>query len=204
MGFRVLVTKVKDFVMGEKEPKKAESEGASLPTQAEEHGPVKEEKEVRSNDSANEKRSVLVTEKVEDPPATAKNSRGSNDRDAVLARVEAEKRCALVKAWEENEKAKAENKAHKKLSAIGSWETIKRESVEAKIKKYEEKVEKKKAEYAEKMKNKVAELHKAAEEKKAMIEAKKGEDRLKVEETAAKFRATGYTPRKCLRCFGKF
>ncbi|KAJ7010700.1 hypothetical protein NC653_001226 [Populus alba x Populus x berolinensis] len=135
---------------------------------------------------------------------TAKNSRGSNDRDAVLARVEAEKRCALVKAWEENEKAKAENKAHKKLSAIGSWETIKRESVEAKIKKYEEKVEKKKAEYAEKMKNKVAELHKATEEKKAMIEAKKGEDRLKVEETAAKFRATGYTPRKCLRCFGKF
>jgi hypothetical protein len=30
--------------------------------------------------------------------------------DAVLARVEAEKRCALIKAWEENEKAKAENK----------------------------------------------------------------------------------------------
>ncbi|KAJ6962463.1 hypothetical protein NC652_001197 [Populus alba x Populus x berolinensis] len=100
--------------------------------------------------------------------------------------------------------AEFSNRAHKKLSAIGSWETIKRESVEAKIKKYEEKVEKKKAEYAEKMKNKVAELHKAAEEKKAMIEAKKGEDRLKVEETAAKFRATGYTPRKCLRCFGKF
>ncbi|KAJ7010697.1 remorin [Populus alba] len=204
MDFRVLVAKVKDFVMGEKEPKKAESEGASLTTQAQEHGPVKEEKEVPLNDSANEKSSVLVTEKVADPPATAKNSRGSNDRDAVLARVEAEKRCALVKAWEENEKAKAENKAHKKLSAIGSWETIKRESVEAKIKKYEEKVEKKKAEYAEKMKNKVAELHKATEEKKAMIEAKKGEDRLKVEETAAKFRATGYTPRKCLRCFGKF
>ncbi|KAJ6961049.1 hypothetical protein NC652_000053 [Populus alba x Populus x berolinensis] len=162
MDFRVLVAKVKDFVMGEKEPKKAESEGASLPTQAQEHGPVKEEKEVPLNDSANEKSSVLVTEKVADPPATAKNSRGSNDRDAVLARVEAEKRCALVKAWEENEKAKAENnfqflidddlqslflskfihaefsnRAHKKLSAIGSWETIKRESVEAKIKKYE-------------------------------------------------------------------
>lgn len=30
--------------------------------------------------------------------------------DAVLARVETEKRMSLIKAWEENEKAKAENK----------------------------------------------------------------------------------------------
>lgn len=30
--------------------------------------------------------------------------------DAVLARVEAEKRLALIKAWEESEKTKAENK----------------------------------------------------------------------------------------------
>jgi hypothetical protein len=51
------------------------------------------------------------------------------------------------------------------------------------------------------MKNKAAELHKAAEEKKAMIEAKKSEECLKVEETAAKFRATGYTPKKFLGCF---
>lgn len=30
--------------------------------------------------------------------------------DAVLARVESEKRLALIKAWEENEKAKADNR----------------------------------------------------------------------------------------------
>ncbi|KAJ6714489.1 hypothetical protein OIU85_026035 [Salix viminalis] len=200
MDFRVLVARLKDFAMGKQEPRKSESEGASLPARAEEHGPVKEVKEAPFSDSANEKSSVLVSEKVADPPAAAKYSWGSNDRDAVLAKVEAEKRCALIKAWEENEKAKAENKAHKKLSAIGPRERIKREYVEAKIKRFEENVEKKKAEYAEKMKNKVAELHKAAEEKKAMIKAKKGEDCLKVEETAAKFRATGYAPGKCLGC----
>ena len=62
-------------------------------------------------------------------------------------------------------------------------------------------MERKKAGYAEKMKNKAAELHKAAEEKKAMIEAKKSEECLKVEETAAKFRVAGYTPKKFLGCF---
>lgn len=51
------------------------------------------------------------------------------------------------------------------------------------------------------MKNKVALIHKAAEEKKAMIEAKKGEDLLKAEETAAKYRATGTSPKKLLGCF---
>ncbi|CAK7335503.1 unnamed protein product [Dovyalis caffra] len=187
--------------MGE-EPKKAESEAASqLPTRAEEDGPVKEEKEASLNDAANEKGLVPASEKAADPPAAAKVSRGSNNRDTLLARVESEKRYALIKAWEENEKAKVENKAHKKLSAVASWETTKKAYVEAKIKKFEEKLQRKKAEYAEKMKNKAAEFHRVAEEKKAVIEAKKGEECLEVEETAAKYRATGYTPRKFLGCF---
>lgn len=66
----------------------------------------------------------------------------------------------------------------------------------------QEELEKKKAEYAEKMKNKVAEIHREAEEKRATIVAKRGEDVLKVEETAAKFRATGNLPKKFLQCFG--
>lgn len=66
----------------------------------------------------------------------------------------------------------------------------------------QEELEKKKAEYAEKMKNKVALIHKQAEEKKAMIEARRGEEFLKAEEMAAKFRATGQTPKKVLGCFG--
>lgn len=65
----------------------------------------------------------------------------------------------------------------------------------------QEKLEKKKAEYRERMKNKVADLHRVAEEKRATVEAKRGEDFLKIEETAAKFRATGYVPRKLLGCF---
>ncbi|KAL9350003.1 hypothetical protein Peur_057258 [Populus x canadensis] len=187
--------------MGEEEHEKAESKAVSLPTPAKEHGPVKEEKEASLNDAANEKNLVPVSENAADPTAAENVSGGSNNRDIILSRVETEKRYALIKAWVENEKAKVENKAHKKLSAIGSWEATKKVSVEAKIMKFEEKLERKKAEYAEKMKNRAAELHKAAEEKKAMIEAEKSEECLKVEETAAKFRATGYTPKKFLGCF---
>ena len=66
----------------------------------------------------------------------------------------------------------------------------------------QEELEKKKAEYAEKMKNKAALIHKEAEEKRAMVEAKKGEELLKAEETAAKYRATGNSPKKSMGCFG--
>lgn len=65
----------------------------------------------------------------------------------------------------------------------------------------QEKLEKQKAEYIEKQKNKIALLHKTAEEKRAMIEAKRGEDLLKAEEMAAKYRATGTGPKKLLGCF---
>ena len=62
-------------------------------------------------------------------------------------------------------------------------------------------MEKKKAEYVEKMKNKVALIHKTAEEKRAEIEAKRGEEILKAEEVAAKYRATGTAPKKLFSCF---
>ncbi|KAI8030014.1 hypothetical protein LOK49_LG01G01472 [Camellia lanceoleosa] len=130
-----------------------------------------------------------------------KSSEGSVNRDAVLARVATEKRLSLIKAWEESEKSKAENKAHKKVSAIVAWENSKKATVEAELKKIEEKLENLKAAYVEKMKNKLALLHKAAEEQRAMIEAKRGEDLLKAEEIAAKYRATGTAPKKLLGCF---
>nr|CAB3450491.1 unnamed protein product [Digitaria exilis] len=65
-----------------------------------------------------------------------------------------------------------------------------------------EELEKKKAEYAEKMKNKKAIIHRQAEEKRAMTMAQRGEEVLKAEEMAAKYRATGVTPKKLLGCFG--
>lgn len=66
---------------------------------------------------------------------------------------------------------------------------------------YQEELEKKKAAYAETMKNKIALVHKEAEEKRAMVDAIRGEELLKAEEMAAKYRATGQTPKKLLGCF---
>ncbi|KAG2725161.1 hypothetical protein I3760_01G053700 [Carya illinoinensis] len=128
-------------------------------------------------------------------------SKGSRDRDVALAEVEKEKRTSFIKAWEENKKTKAENKAQKKLSALAAWENTKKSSAEAKLRKLEEKLEKKKADYGEKTKNKAAMIHKQAEEKRAMVEATRREEILKAEETAAKYRATGSTPKKFLGCF---
>ncbi|KGN50121.1 hypothetical protein Csa_000115 [Cucumis sativus] len=90
----------------------------------------------------------------------------AKDRDIALARVEWEKKMALIKAWEESEKIKAENKAYKRLSAVESWENTRKASIEAQLMKIEEKMEKKKAEYAEQMKNKIVGIHKEGEEKK--------------------------------------
>uniref|UniRef100_M1BYE6 Remorin n=2 Tax=Solanum tuberosum TaxID=4113 RepID=M1BYE6_SOLTU len=52
------------------------------------------------------------------------------------------------------------------------------------------------------MKNKEALVHKEAEEKKATVEAKRGEQILRTEEMAAKYRATGQNPKKLLGCVG--
>ncbi|KAI7742090.1 hypothetical protein M8C21_012350 [Ambrosia artemisiifolia] len=151
--------------------------------------PLTEDKPVVDDSKA-----LAIVEKPE--PVEDKSAEGSVHRDAVLARVATEKKDALIKAWEESEKSKAENKAQQKISAIGAWENSKKADLEAELKKIEENLEKKKAKYIEKMKNKIALLHKTAEEKRAMTEAKRGEDLLKAEEVAAKCRATGTTPKK--------
>lgn len=134
-------------------------------------------------------------------PAPKKISGGSYDRDIALAEMEKVKTTSFIKAWEENEKTKAANKAQKKLSAVTAWENNKKAALESKLRKREEQLEKKKGNYAEKMRNKAAMVHKEAEEKRAMVEAKRGEELLKAEEMAAKYRATGQTPKKLLGCF---
>uniref|UniRef100_A0A5B6Z4D6 Putative remorin-like n=1 Tax=Davidia involucrata TaxID=16924 RepID=A0A5B6Z4D6_DAVIN len=194
--------------MAEEEPKKVEAESPSEPPPEAVEAPkdVAEEKSVipppppPTEEKLDDSKALVVVEKVPDS-GEEKSAEGSVNRDAVLARVATEKRLSLIKAWEESEKSRAENKAHKNLSAIGAWENSKKATVEADLKKIEEKLEKKKAEYVEKMKNKAALIHKAAEEKRAMIEAKRGEDLLKAEEMAAKYRATGSAPKKILGCF---
>ncbi|KAG0474672.1 hypothetical protein HPP92_014358 [Vanilla planifolia] len=149
----------------------------------------------------------VSVDKISDQPQPEKNSAekvatASADRDLALARVQTEKKASLIKAWEDKQKAKLQNRAQKKISTIGTWENSKRASIEAELKKMEEAFENKKAQCAEKMKNRMASVHKAAEEKRAIVEAKKMENILKAEETAAKFQATGAVPKKSLGCFG--
>ncbi|CAN7099287.1 hypothetical protein HID58_022234 [Brassica napus] len=141
---------------------------------------------------------VLIVAKE---PVEEKKEGSVNREDDVLAKLETEKRMSLIKAWEEAEKSKVENKAQKKLSSVGAWENSKKASAEAELKKIEEQLIKKKAEYAEQMKNKIVQIHKEAEEKRAMTEAKRGEEILKAEEMAAKYRATGTAPTKLFGCF---
>ncbi|KAB1205235.1 Remorin [Morella rubra] len=127
-------------------------------------------------------------------------SKGSTDRDIALAEIEKEKRLTLIKAWEECKKAKIDNEAQKQLSAVAAWEYSKTASVEAKLRDIEAKLEKIKAAVREKMKNRVASIHKEAEERRAMIEARRRGKILRVEEMAAKYRATGNVPKKLFSC----
>ncbi|KAK7343682.1 hypothetical protein VNO77_12613 [Canavalia gladiata] len=205
--------------MTEEGPKKVESESPSNPPAPTETTPshaapqplvvhhtpkddVAEDKSVTPQPSppAHDSKPLPIIEKTNEV-AEEEPTEGSVNRDTVLARVATEKRLSLIKAWEESEKSKAENKAHKKLSAISAWENSKKAASEAELRKIEEQLEKQKAEYEEKLKNKIATIHREAEEKRAMIEAKKGEEFLKAEETAAKYRATGTAPKKLLGFF---
>uniref|UniRef100_J3LF80 Remorin C-terminal domain-containing protein n=1 Tax=Oryza brachyantha TaxID=4533 RepID=J3LF80_ORYBR len=154
---------------------------------------------------------VVFVEKVVDKPHAEKAPPTSNDRAKLkpeyfsavaLAKVETDKRESLIKAWEDNEKAKAENRASKKLLDIISWENTKKAVIKTQLRKKEEELERKKAEYGEKAKNKEAIVHREAEEKRAMVMARRGEEVIKAEEMAAKYRATGVTPKKNLGCFG--
>uniref|UniRef100_A0A453Q4A4 Remorin C-terminal domain-containing protein n=1 Tax=Aegilops tauschii subsp. strangulata TaxID=200361 RepID=A0A453Q4A4_AEGTS len=154
-------------------------------------------------------RSVLLPA-ADGPPAPSTAQQGpaappgsATDRDAVLAKVEMNRKLSMVKAWEENQKSKADNRAEHKMSSILSWENTKKAAVEAKLRTREEKLEKKKAEYAEQMRNRVAMIHKEAEEQRALVEARRQEEMIKYQETAAKHRSKGTTPaKKFLTCFG--
>ncbi|CAL4886436.1 unnamed protein product [Urochloa decumbens] len=185
--------------------KKAEA-AAPAPAAAKAAKDVGEDKAVvpAPGPPADDSKALVVVDKVADKTSAEKNTpRNSNDRDIALAKVEMEKRASLIKTWEENEKAKAEHKAAKKQSIILSWENTKKAVVEAQLKKKEAELERKKAEYAEKMKNKKAIIHRRAEEKRATVVAERGEDVLKAEEMAVKYRATGVAPKtKFLGCFG--
>ncbi|MCO5547607.1 hypothetical protein L7F22_001058 [Adiantum nelumboides] len=124
----------------------------------------------------------------------------SIDRDEALAKLNQDRTVSHVRAWEEMEKAKAANRFTKTIAKINAWENAQKAAAEASLKKAEEALEKKRAAYVEKMKNKIAAVHKSAEEQRAMAEARRGEEFVKAEELAAKYRAHGKAPKKFL-CF---
>ncbi|KAJ0705518.1 putative remorin [Helianthus annuus] len=214
--------------MAAEDTKKVEAEPEcqqETPVKEDEKAIVPVEPIVHDEKPVDDTKALVIVEKAAEV-CEEKPVDGSVNRDDVLAKVATEKKDALIKAWEESEKSKAENKAQQKLSSIGAWENSKKADLEAELKKIEvtylkfelnqnmisdsykplklvkqEDLEKKKAKYIEKMKNKIALIHKKAEEKRALTEAKRGEDLLKAEEIAAKCRATGETPKKLLGWF---
>nr|ACG44049.1 remorin [Zea mays] len=138
---------------------------------------------------------LVVKDAAAGKPSTAIIG-GSTERDAYLAKIVSEKRLSLITAWEESQKARADNRAAKKLAFITSWENAKKAEMEAELRKIEEQLQKKKAAYEEKLKNKLAMLHRTAEERRAQTEARRGEETILAEEMAAKYRAKGEGPTK--------
>ncbi|KAI5072611.1 hypothetical protein GOP47_0012717 [Adiantum capillus-veneris] len=127
---------------------------------------------------------------------------GSLNREIVLAKLNQEKVLSLIRAWEDNIKAKSVNRLGKKLAKISAWEKAKKARAEAHLQELEEKLEKKKASFVENVKNEIAAVHRKAEEERALAEANHGAQTLKAEEVAAKYRASGKLPRKYAMCFG--
>lgn len=126
---------------------------------------------------------------------------GSLNRDLVLAKLNQERTLSLIKAWEENMKAKSLHRHNRTIAKISAWEKAKNAKAESDLRALEEKLEKKKAECVEKMKNEIAAVHMRAEEERALADAHHGEELLKAEELAAKYRASGRLPKRYPFCF---
>ncbi|MCO5578362.1 hypothetical protein L7F22_032203 [Adiantum nelumboides] len=142
------------------------------------------------------------------PRSVASMGRGSLNRDLVLARLNQERSVSLIKAWEENMRAKSFHRYKKKVAKIAAWENAKKAKAEADLKaleassfsKTQERLERKKAECVERMKNEIAAVHMRAEEARALADSHHGEDLLKAEEQAAKYRASGSLPKRYPFC----
>ncbi|KAK9277758.1 hypothetical protein L1049_007305 [Liquidambar formosana] len=108
--------------MGEEEPKKVEPKTPSITLQRVLNDVAEEKTVIPFSD---DKVSHPPVEKVPDPTAE-KHSGGSIDRDVVLARIEREKSLALIRAWEESEKIKAENKTYKSCLPLDHGRTARK------------------------------------------------------------------------------
>ncbi|KAF8104097.1 hypothetical protein N665_0179s0006 [Sinapis alba] len=127
----------------------------------------------------------------------------SNQKDNVVE-IEKEKTLALINAWEENEKAKAQTKAYRELCSIEAWENNMKTTIESDLKKMEEKLEVEKAEYSKRLKKKIPEIKKIAEAKREKIEKQKEEESINLGKMSEKLNITpnAYPPKtKTCGCF---
>lgn len=158
--------------------------------------------ETRALVPVNTNKHAVVDDTDASPCSMTSFTPGSLNRDIVLAKLNKEKVLSLIKAWEENVKAKSQHRYIKKVAKISAWEKAKKAKAEAHLQALEEKLEKKKASCVESVQNEIAAVHMRAEEERTLAEAHHGKEALKAEEVAAKYRASGRTPRKYGFCFG--
>uniref|UniRef100_A0A1J3EMS7 Remorin C-terminal domain-containing protein n=1 Tax=Noccaea caerulescens TaxID=107243 RepID=A0A1J3EMS7_NOCCA len=128
----------------------------------------------------------------------------ASSQNEKLVKIEKEKSIALINAWEENEKAKAQTKAYRELCSIEAWENNMKTALELDLKKMEENLEVEKSEYTKRFKKKVPEIEKIAEAKREKIEKQKGQETIKLEKMSDKLTATpsAYPPTtKTCGCF---
>ncbi|CAN7026157.1 unnamed protein product [Brassica oleracea var. botrytis] len=128
----------------------------------------------------------------------------SSNQNENFVEIEKEKTIALINAWEENEKAKAQTKAYKELCSIEAWENNMKTSLELDLKKMEENSEVEKAEYSKRFKKKIPEIEKIAEAKREKIEKLKEQKSINLKKMSEKLSANpnAYPPKtKTCGCF---
>ncbi|KAL0643772.1 hypothetical protein Bca4012_042062 [Brassica carinata] len=134
----------------------------------------------------------------------AKNDSPLHEQYENFVEIEKEKTIALINAWEENEKAKAQTKAYKELCSIEAWENNMKTSLELDLKKMEENSEVEKAEYSKRFKKKIPEIEKIAEAKREKIEKLKEQKSINLKKMSEKLSANpnAYPPKtKTCGCF---
>ncbi|KAG2262333.1 hypothetical protein Bca52824_069412 [Brassica carinata] len=128
----------------------------------------------------------------------------SSNQNEKFVEIEREKSLALLNAWKENEKAKAQTKAYRELCSLEEWENNMKTALELDLKKMEENLEVEKGENSKRFKKKIPEIKKIAEAKREKIEKQKEKGTIKLKRMSEKLSANpnAYPPgTKTCGCF---
>ncbi|KAI5058644.1 hypothetical protein GOP47_0026814 [Adiantum capillus-veneris] len=132
------------------------------------------------------------------------------DREVMLAKLNQDKVSSVIMAWESNLKAKSLHsimhaslllRRDLQIAKIEAREKAKKARAEAHLQQQEEKLEKKRAAYVERIQNEISKIGMRAKEERAHVDASFGEETLRVEEIAQRYRSFGRLPKKYSSCF---